>query len=198
MNLDPISHFQKLTRLVTKAVVTNREGKIFPIAEGISQALEMILVKNRKIMIIGNGGSAAIASHFHNDLCYGVGIRATVFNDPSQLTALSNDYGYPSVFERPIHLWAKPGDLLIAISSSGKSENILRAVGAAQEHHCDVITFSGFRSENPLRSMGKINFYIDSQSYGEVEVSHFALTHYLTDCAMQRCRTPSLESSRKR
>src|SRR3990167_4896829 len=104
MPSDPLSHFQKLNHLVTNTVVSDGQGKILSLADGISKALEMVLLEGRKIMVIGNGGSAAIASHFHNDLCHGVGLRAMVFNDPSQLTALSNDYGFSTVFERPIRL----------------------------------------------------------------------------------------------
>ena len=135
-------------------------------------------------MIIGNGGSAAIASHMHNDLCKAVGIRAIIFNEPSLLTALSNDHGYGCVFERPIELWADSGDLLLAISSSGQSENILRAVRASLAPGCQVITLSGFKSDNPLRGMGHLNFYVPAQDYGLVELVHSGLTHFLTDRSM--------------
>ena len=181
---DPISHFQKLSALLGSTKVTGLNGTLHSLQDGIKEAVELILRQDQMIMVIGNGGSAAIASHFHNDLCHAVGVRAMVFNDSSQLTALSNDHGYPSVFERPIKLWAGSGDLLVAISSSGKSENILRAVEAARTRGCGVITFSGFRSDNPLRKLGDLNFYVSSESYGEVEVSHMALTHFLTDSGM--------------
>ena len=136
-------------------------------------------------MLIGNGGSAAIASHMQNDLCKAVGVRAMVFNEPSLLTALSNDHGYGCVFERPTELWADNGDLLLAISSSGQSENILRAVRASVAQGCQVITFSGFGADNPLRRMGHLNFYVPSQVYGYVELVHSTLAHFLTDCAMK-------------
>src|SRR3989338_8687474 len=174
MNINPISHFRRLSDLMTRAQATDQNGNALSLEDAISTALDMILHNDRKIMVIGNGGSATIASHIHNDLCNSVGIPAMVFTDASQLTSLSNDYGYGTVFERPIDLWAKPVDLLWSISSSGKSENILKAVRMAKTKGCEIMTFSGFRSDNPLRQMGQINFYIPSDNYGEVEVSHLA------------------------
>ena len=119
------------------------------------------------------------------DLCNRVGVRALVFNDPPVLTALANDHGYESAFERLISVWARPGDLLMAISSSGQSENILAAVAAGEQRGCLLLTFSGFKSDNPLRSAGDWNFYVASEAYGEVEVAHHALGHYLTDHCLE-------------
>lgn len=135
-------------------------------------------------MLVGNGGSAAIVSHMQNDLCKAVGVRAMVFNEPPLLTALSNDHGYGCVFERPVDLWAESGDLLLAISSSGQSENILRAARSAKARGCQILTLSGFLADNPLRGMGHLNFYAPSQVYGYVELVHSVLAHFLTDCAV--------------
>jgi D-sedoheptulose 7-phosphate isomerase len=166
--------------------VTDRDGATLPLDEGSHRAVEIILAagtKSTKVMIIGNGGSAAIASHTHNDLCHAVGIRSMVFYDQPLLTTFSNDYGYEVAFERHAELWATPGDVLIAISSSGKSENILRAVRVCQARDCQVITLSGFKPDNPLRHMGDLNFYVAAHAYGYVELTHHALTHFITDCA---------------
>ena len=139
---------------------------------------------HRRIYVMGNGGSAAIVGHAQNDFCKMVGLKALVFHETALLTAIANDDGYPRVFEKPIALWAQKGDLLISVSSSGRSENILRAVRAAQQQDCDVVTFSGFKADNPLRKMGRLNFYVASDRYGYVEVSHMALLHFLSEaCA---------------
>lgn len=106
-----------------------------------------------------------------------------VFTEASSFTACANDYGYESVFERPLELWADAADLLVAISSSGKSENVLRAARAASTRGCQVITLSGFNTDNPLRRLGKLNFYVASSEYGYVESAHAVITHFLTDCA---------------
>jgi D-sedoheptulose 7-phosphate isomerase len=90
------------------------------------------------------------------------------------------------VFEKPIEMFADKGDILLAISSSGTSENILRGVPAAKISQCKVITFSGFSNENPLKSMGDYNFYIASPSYGPVEIIHLALCHSICDAIIQQ------------
>jgi len=186
MNQKATSYFKNLNDLLLRAQVTDGHGAVLSLDEGASKAVEIILSVESgsgKVMVIGNGGSAAIASHMKSDLCRSVGVRAVTFSEAPLLTALANDYGYGCVFERSVKLWAGTGDLLVAISSSGQSENILRAVEAAAAQGCQIITLSGFRADNPLRRLGGLNFYIPSQDYGYVELAHSALTHFLTDCA---------------
>ena len=102
------------------------------------------------------------------------------------LSALSNDLSYAEAFEVLVDLWAEEGDVLIAISSSGQSENIIRAADAGKKKGCSVITLSGFKSNNPLRNRGVINFYVPVEHYGFVELGHSILTHYLSDAAKNR------------
>lgn len=130
----------------------------------------------RRIFLIGNGGSAAIASHIANDL---VNRRrdATALVDSPTLTCLSNDYGYESVYVMQIAACGKRGDLLIAISSSGKSANIIRAVEGANLLGMKTLTFTGFDPGNTLKSMGHVNIHVPSKDYGVVEVAHLALLH---------------------
>lgn len=137
-----------------------------------------------KIMLIGNGGSAGICSHMATDISKNGGMRATAFNDPAVLTCLSNDYGYEYVFQKQIEWHAATSDILIAISSSGQSKNILNAVEAARDRGCKIYTFSGFKPENPLRTMGDLNIYLDSLEYGFVEVGHLAVIHAALDIKM--------------
>lgn len=187
MTKPPLDYLSELFGTVTRVETTQRDGSRLLLDQSMDSASGLILsVKGHsgKVMLIGNGGSAAIASHAHNDLCKAAGIKAIVFNEQPLLTAISNDDGYNTVFERPVRLWAEKDDVLLAISSSGKSENIIRAVTVALETGCRVVTFSGFRADNPLRRMGEVNFYIPAENYGYVEVAHMALIHYLTDRAM--------------
>jgi D-sedoheptulose 7-phosphate isomerase len=111
-------------------------------------------------------------------------IRALCFNDGSALTCLANDLGYEEVFAHPIRMHGRDGDLLIAISSSGNSQNILNGVMAARECGAHVITFSGFRPDNKLRRLGDYNVYVPSEEYGFVEVTHQALCHAFIDFVM--------------
>jgi D-sedoheptulose 7-phosphate isomerase len=168
--------------------VTDRRSKALSHDEGVSQAVEAILSVGTgpgKVMVIGNGGSAAIASHMQCDLSKAVGVRAIAFNETPLLTALTNDDGYQCVFERPVSQWADAGDVMVAISSSGQSDNILRAGQAAAGRGCRLITLSGFSAANPLRRLGDINFYISSSDYGYVETAHAAMAHFLTDSAVK-------------
>jgi D-sedoheptulose 7-phosphate isomerase len=105
------------------------------------------------------------------------------------LTALANDNGYENAFQRLVDLWADPGDVLVAISSSGRSANILNACAAARVRGASLITFSGFGADNPLRTHGDLNFYVANASYGPVESAHAVLAHHLTDRVLARLRT---------
>ena len=135
-------------------------------------------------MFVGNGGSATIASHMAIDFTKNGGIRALSFNDGAALTCLGNDLGYENVFSKQIEMLATNKDLLVAISSSGSSQNILNAVGAARAKGCEIITMSGFSAQNPLRKLGDLNLYVASREYGFVEAAHLGLCHAWIDFAM--------------
>jgi D-sedoheptulose 7-phosphate isomerase len=178
------SYLGELTRLFNTLEVRNAAGGILSLDDGARAALDLIhstQARQGKAMVVGNGGSAAIASHMQNDLCKSLGMRALVFTEQPLLTALANDDGYPSAYPSLVKLWAVPGDLLIAISSSGRSENIVRSARAARAAGCRIITLSGFAADNPLRQMGDVNFYAPSGEYGPVEVVHAALAQFMTD-----------------
>ena len=181
-----VTYLRELSNLLHTVKVTDGRNNILLLEHGAQLAVDNVLsvrLSGAKIMVIGNGGSAAIASHMQNDLCKAVGVRSIVFNEQPLLTAMSNDEGYERVFEGPIQLWANSEDILIAVSSSGKSENILRAARAGLDKGARLITLSGFDPDNPLRKMGELNFHVESGSYGYVEIVHTALAHYITDRA---------------
>ena len=139
----------------------------------------------RKVLLVGNGGSAAIVAHMHVDLSNAARLRALLFTDTPMLTATANDLGYGAVFERPAELWAEPGDLLVAVSSSGRSENVLRAARACADRGGQVVTFTGFAPDNPLRLLGHLNFWVPAHAYGPVELIHGALGHFMTDALVR-------------
>lgn len=130
-----------------------------------------------RLIFVGNGGSAAISSHMANDFAKNGRMPTLCFNDAASLTCLANDLGYDKVFAHPIHQHGKEGDLLIAISSSGRSANILRAVESAWLRSVEVVTFTGFDDDNPLRQRGSINYYVPSHDYGVVETVHLGMLH---------------------
>jgi len=153
-------------------------------AGALRRALEM-LVQAREakgiVYVVGNGGSAGIASHFSADLIKTCKIPSSTLYDSNLMTCLSNDYGYDQVFSYPLEHVLRPHDLLVAISSSGKSPNIIRAAEAACNQKVGLITLSGFSSENPLRKMGGLNFWVNRSNYGLVEMLHFFLLHTIVD-----------------
>jgi len=152
--------------------------------EGLEEVAGLITSQSetgKKLIFIGNGASASISSHMSTDYWKNGRIRAISFNDSSLLTCISNDYGYQHVFEKPIEMFADSGDILFAVSSSGKSENILKGVLEAKKKGCHVITLSGFLEKNPLRCLGDYNFYVSSLEYGPVEILHLSICHCILD-----------------
>jgi|TARA_B100001964_G_scaffold242160_1_gene316246 D-sedoheptulose 7-phosphate isomerase len=141
----------------------------------ISARNTLVQVKknNSKIMIFGNGGSAAIASHFSVDLTKNAKVRCVNFNESDLITCFSNDYGYEKWVEKAIDFYADKRDALILISSSGKSPNMINACKAARNKQMStVITFTGHEKDNPLSKLGDINFWINSKAYNFVENVH--------------------------
>ncbi len=131
------------------------------------------------IYLIGNGGSAAICSHIANDLVKAK-ISAFAMTDPAVLTCLSNDYGYDNVYQKQLASHSI-NTTLVAVSSSGKSENILRAVNWAMDMDMNVITFTGFLADNPVRKAGNINYWVPSNNYGVVECAHLCMLHAIVN-----------------
>lgn len=134
--------------------------------------IKKIKKKNKKIIIVGNGGSAAIASHLAIDFTKTANIRCINFNEGSLLTCFSNDYGYEKWVSNALNFYAKRDDLVILISSSGKSKNIINGAIQAKKMNCRLITFSGFEKNNPLNKLGHQNFWVNSKVYNFVENVH--------------------------
>jgi len=129
--------------------------------------------KGKKSIIVGNGGSAAIASHFSVDLTKNGGIRCINFNESDLITCFSNDYGYEEWVKRAVEFYGDEGDVFIGISSSGSSKNIINGCNEARKRNFSkIITFSGMNNDNPLRKLGDINFWVDSMAYNHVENIH--------------------------
>ena len=126
----------------------------------------------KKIIVVGNGGSAAMASHVAVDFTKAAGIRAINFNEADLITCFANDYGYERWVEKALEAYADPEDLAILISSSGKSPNIVKGAEKAKNIGVPVITVSGFLPDNPLRKLGDINLWVDSSDYNIVEMTH--------------------------
>ena len=176
-----------INQSIQNAEITNNEGEVIDIESGINQSLDIInnVQKNKnQIFFIGNGGSAGISSHLAIDYLKNGGVNSRALNDSSSLTCLANDFGYEFIFSKQIDYYANEDDLVIAISSSGESKNILNGIDSASKKNCSIITLSGFKKDNSLRSKGMINFYINHHDYGVVEVAHLTFLHLILDIKM--------------
>jgi len=181
------SYFDTLARHLASTTCTDKSGRSVSLSDAYDWAMHLAIrthAQGNKLMFIGNGGSAAIASHMATDFTKNGNLRSVAFNDGSMLTCLGNDLGYENVFAKQIEMHARQGDFLVAISSSGRSANILKGVSAARAMGCAVLTLSGFQADNPLRRQGDINMWVNSGEYGFVEIAHLALCHAVLDMAM--------------
>jgi D-sedoheptulose 7-phosphate isomerase len=128
--------------------------------------------KGGKLIIIGNGGSSSISSHFSVDITKNAGLRCVNFNEPDLITCFANDYGYEKWAEKAIDFYADKSDVVILISSSGCSKNIINAGKFSKKRGINTITFTGNNKNNPLKKLGNINLWVDSKAYNYVENIH--------------------------
>ena len=126
-----------------------------------------------------------MASHVTVDFTKAARMRAVNFNEADLLTCFANDYGYEHWVAQALKFYADEGDLVILISSSGKSLNIINGAKQARKMGVSILTLSGFRFDNPLRTMGDVNLWVDSTEYNIVEMTHhvwlLAIIDYLIE-----------------
>ncbi len=183
-----IDYAREIHEAIIGTKVTSADGNIIELHDSF-YLLKAIIIGTaqlgNKTILIGNGGSSQIASHIAIDYCKNAGWRAMAFNDVAALTCLANDFGYEYVFAKQLEMHAGAGDTLILISSSGQSANMLRAVDTAQKTRIsEIVTFTGFGVDNPLRRHGALNFYVPSCDYGIVEIAHLTLLHSIVSMEM--------------
>ncbi len=182
--MDFAKRISTFSEVVSRAICTNRANMPMALEASLILVMEHLYKLkqcNNRLYIVGNGGSAAVASHALVDFVNVAKIDAQVLHESSLLTCIANDYGYDVAYARVLSDFMKTEDILIAISSSGKSLNICNAVKAAKEKNAIVITLTGFSEGNPLRQLGDVNFWLDSSDYGYVEVGHQFILHNLSD-----------------
>jgi D-sedoheptulose 7-phosphate isomerase len=178
-----------LATVLQDAEASDRTGKRVPVDEVVrwtASGARAAHDAGRKLMFVGNGGSATTASHMATDYNKNGNLRTLSLNDSSMLTCLANDYSFADVFAKQVEFHACAGDLLVAISSSGKSPNILNAARTARTIGCTILTMSGFDPDNPLRREGDMNVYLPSEFYAVVEIGHLALCHAILDFSMEQ------------
>tara|TARA_B100001093_G_C26802495_1_gene1004049 strand:- start:1387 stop:1938 length:552 start_codon:yes stop_codon:yes gene_type:complete len=149
--------------------------------EKISKSLMSTNKRNKKVIIFGNGGSAAISSHVSVDLTKNAGIRSINFNEADLLTCFSNDYGYKKVFSKSLEFYADKGDVVIIISASGRSKNLLEAAKICKKKKILLYTLTGMSKSNPLKKLGDINLWVNSKAYNIIENVHQIWLLSITD-----------------
>lgn len=149
----------------------------------------------KKVIVAGNGGSAAIASHCAVDLTKQAGIRCINFNEADLITCFANDYGYDQWVAKALACYADCGDAVILISSSGMSPNIVNAARYARSRALSIVTLTGFASDNALRALGQLNFWVESRVYNIVETAHQLWLLSVCDLIAEAKEPPLLAST---
>ncbi len=176
----PLQWYQGLFNAVqsTKCRLKTKEAEFENALSAVRDLFINANKKNKSVWWVGNGGSSAICSHLAQDVMNKLDIRSLYVGDTSLMTCMANDFGYENVYSRPLAKLSESGDTLIAISSSGNSENILSCVRAAQEKGMNIITLSGMNETNKLwNSENDVSFFVTSDLYGIVEMGHEAILH---------------------
>jgi D-sedoheptulose 7-phosphate isomerase len=177
-------HYILLITIMKQLELYHKEFSAYLSSPEVKSAMEKameLLREHNRISFIGNGGSNSICSHMMEDYMKMMSKRTSSFTDAAMITCFANDYGWEKAMEEWIAFQFMPGDLLVAISSSGESKNILNAAKKAKEMGGKVITFSGFNKDNSLGKMGDANIIIPTHSYGIVENLHSTILHIILD-----------------
>lgn len=185
----PDEYLKEMVGLLYKICITTADGKCMDYNTGIDKVVEMFMQCRRKrqgVFFCGNGGSAGIAQHMTADYMKNGGIQTYSLYEQTTLTCISNDFTYESVFSRQLELMGHRGDMLIAISSSGESKNILNAIQMMRTFEGKVITLTGFQENNRIRSKGDINIYVQKDRYGMVESIHNLLLQQIIDSIVEK------------
>ncbi len=180
-------YIESIDRSLKGLVVTDASGRVHDSEAGMEQWValtERARERRGRHYFAGNGASAMMASHMSVDSTKNGGLPSHAFNDVAYLTAIGNDFGYDEVFSFPLEQYGGVDDLLITISSSGNSPNVVRALESARKLGMARVTLSGMKPDNASRKLGILNFYIPARTYGIVECSHQVVLHCWLDKVM--------------
>jgi len=142
--------------------------------------------KNGKIYIVGNGGSSSIASHISVDFAKVANVPSATFNNANLITCFANDYGHDNWVSQAIRSYTQKNDMLILISSSGTSKNIVNAAKYCNANNIPLITFTGFKNDNSLSQLGNVNIHVNSDNYNYIEMSHHIILVAIVDIFSQK------------
>ncbi len=173
-----------LQTIFTQVSFQDIEGKEMSAVQGFATWKEKTKETKHKqnyVYLIGNGASAAMASHFAADLSKNADVLTQTFTDVALITAMGNDEGYENVFAKPLANRGRCGDMLVTVSSSGNSPNVLKAIEVAKQKKMFVVTLSAMEENNRSRSLGHLNIYAPAPTFGLSETAHMAILHHWAD-----------------
>jgi len=179
-----MQHLEEFKNVLSNTKISIKNKEVHSFELGLDLVVEKLLQigdEKRNLYVIGNGGSAGIAAHAVTDFANVCKLKASTLHESSLLTCMANDYGYENALARMLDLVLNPGDVVIAISSSGKSANIVNATAKAKSKGAFSITLTGFVNSNPVREAGDLNIWVDSNDYGLIEVGHQFILHHISD-----------------
>ena len=175
--MDYSKYFKNYTKSINE-ILNNVDSDLI---EKSVKIINKTIKQNKGIFVIGNGGSASIASHVSVDFAKVARVRSSTFNNANLITCFANDYKYENWVTEAIKAYCDRKDLIILISSSGTSKNIVNAAKYCKKNKINLITLSGFNKNNPLSKLGSINFYINSTNYNFIEMSHHIILLSIVD-----------------
>ena len=184
------AYFSLIQEGLEKLIVTNKTKDVLTVDEGLecwaNKAYELQQRTHGLIFFCGNGASATMAEHMSHDWFQNGMVNTTTCAETAHITAISNDIGYESVFSYRVERILSEKDMLVGISSSGNSPNIVKAMEAANQKGAFTISLSGKGKDNKIRGLGDLNFYVPLETYGEVESAHAVLLHAALDYFMDK------------
>lgn len=177
-------YLKEISELMMNCEIYRQQDKVSDWNQGFEEIVSRFLEAKRdkqQIFFLGNGGSSAIASHMTADFMKNGGMRTVSLYDNALITCMGNDYGYEYVFSKPLDFLINSNDLLVVISSSGNSANVVNAIRVAKGKSAKVITFTGFLRDNLCKQLGDYNLYVPDQRYGMVESLHNLFLQQIVD-----------------
>lgn len=193
VNPTPPAYYRRyrdtLALALQNLAATLRSGDFIDEEDAFDLLCEMsrnIQQAGRRQYMCGNGASAAFANHMALDWTKNGGVSTYSFSDSALLTAMGNDLGYENAFSAPLSWYARSGDMLITISSSGSSPNILNTIETARAKGMQIITLSGLAPDNPSRHAGDLNIFVPSDTYGIAESAHQVILHVWLDLFIEK------------
>lgn len=177
-------YFKTIEQAIGNILITNQQESIIDRSTAfklIADRIENTKKKAGLIFFAGNGASATMAEHMSHDFFQNAEVNTQTCSETSHITAIGNDYGFDEVFSYRIGRILGKQDILITISSSGNSENVVKALKTARDRESFIITLSGKMQENVSRKSGDINIYVPLSTYGLVESAHAVILHAILD-----------------